>query len=304
MNIITDAPVVVNGEVKKTSFTDSEKAEFSEAGNYDFMKKEFEEGFYSLDGESYYFDEANSCFYANDSEYFSGKKAVKKVKTGVKKTGKVIGKAAVKTGKAVVKAEKFVAASLKKFIGKFKPKKNAIPVTKIEKSAAVAIQGSTVKAIPKPIDTKGAGYKSVDTSKKESVYIQPLPKLSKTAEGMVKTNDDGTKTVVPPSQVKTGPDGKQYDAKDLQSEGETKLIKNEATGLMQAVKVLAGSAILPLTTEDGEVINFKKSDVVDKETGKEPFLTKNMKIVIGVGVGIIILSTTLYFVFRNKKGKK
>ena len=53
MNIITDAPVVVNGEINKTAFSNLKKADFSETGDYTFLKNEFKEGFYSMDGDSY-----------------------------------------------------------------------------------------------------------------------------------------------------------------------------------------------------------------------------------------------------------
>jgi hypothetical protein len=50
MNIVTDAPVIVNGESKKTAFSDMPKNDFSETGNYDFMRTEFKEDYHSMDG--------------------------------------------------------------------------------------------------------------------------------------------------------------------------------------------------------------------------------------------------------------
>jgi len=288
MNIITDAPVVVNGEINKTAFSNLKKADFSETGDYTFLKNEFKEGFYSMDGDSYYFNEEHNCFYGDDSEYFSGKETLKKVGRGIGKGAKAIGKGAVKTGKAVGKAGKFIAVSLKKFIGKLKPKKNAKPVSRM-KSSTPNIEGAKVSK-DKKIDTKGSNEK----------YIQVLEPLKSTSQGLIKQNDDGTTTAVPPSQAKTGPDGKQYEASDLSSQGETKLIKNDVTGLLQAVKVLTASEITPLTTEDGEVYNFKKEDVVDKETGKPPFLSKNVKIGLIIGGSVLTLGILGYFIFRKK----
>ena len=50
MNIVTDAPVVINGQSKKTAFSDLPKNDFSDTANYDFMKSEFKEDYHSADG--------------------------------------------------------------------------------------------------------------------------------------------------------------------------------------------------------------------------------------------------------------
>ena len=315
MHIETNAPIVINNKLGKTSF-DVSPADYSESGGYDFIKTEFREGVYSMDGEDMYFSQEHQQFCGMDGEYVYGAdgkkvKKTKDVKLNLQKKAKKIREA----GKKVGDFSKKVAASLKKFTGKFKPNKNAkpaIPLPSQEKASLKPIVSklggitdlAKVGAFPGLIPTKGYGVS--DTAVKgqpAQKYFIPATPVIKSASGYVKSNPDGTQTKVVDTKVVTGADGNKYDSSDLNKGGLQKIITDE-TGKKMLGSVVDSSSIEVLTSEDGEKIPFHISDIESNSSSFFGQMPKSVKIGIVVGACVIGATIITYFIYKaNKAGK-
>jgi hypothetical protein len=127
-------------------------------------------------------------------------------------------------------------------------------------------------------------------------YVDILPPV----ENGQKTLPDGSKVTVPTEQTAQGQDGKTYDKKDLEGTGETKVIKNEETGQNELAKVIDAKDVTNLTTEDGQQIPFKNSDLDENKGG----MSKGLKIGLIVGGAVLVLGIVGYLIYRSSnKGK-
>jgi hypothetical protein len=127
-------------------------------------------------------------------------------------------------------------------------------------------------------------------------YVDPLPPV---IDGQ-KTLPDGSKVAVNPNETEKGADGKLYDKKDLNGTGETKVITNEETGKQELVKIVDSKDVTNLTSQDGEIIPFKNSDLGDNKEG----MSKGLKIGLIVGGAVLVLGIIGYLIYRSRnKGK-
>ena len=127
-------------------------------------------------------------------------------------------------------------------------------------------------------------------------FVDILPPV----ENGQKTLPDGSKVTVPTEQTAQGQDGKTYDKKDLEGTGETKVITNEETGQKELAKVIDAKDVTNLTTEDGQQIPFKNSDLDENKGG----MSKGLKIGLIVGGAVLVLGIVGYLIYRSQnKGK-
>jgi hypothetical protein len=274
--------------------------EYSEAEGGDWQDYSFEgEDLYlSAEGEEFLYNAEGDYFYNAKGEKF--KKGMGKVGKGFKKVGKGIGSAG-----------KWVGKQFKKFVGKLKPKKGARKLrqdkradkrtqkqkayaekkAKRDKDIAEAKAKGQLPPPPLPPPTpeeRGSGSST-------SMPTKPVDVIPPVINGE-KQNPDGSKTAVPPQdQTKVG--DQIVDKKDLVDTQNVTVQTNPETGVKEIVAEVDPSKVETLTTEDGEQIAFKKSDLIEN---KPEGMSKGMKIGLIVGGSLIVLGIVSYFIFKGK----
>ncbi len=267
--------------------------EYSEAEGGDWQD-------YSFDGETFLSAEGEEFLYNAEGDYFYNAKG-EKFKKGMGK----IGKGFTKVGKAIAKG-------FKKFVGKFKPKKGARKLrqdnraikknekatkyaekkAKRDKERAEAKAKGQTPPPPLPPPTKEELGGTTGSANKIVDVIPPV------VNGM-KQNPDGSTTPVPPAdQTKVG--NVVVDKKDIQGSTDVAVETNPTTGAQEVVAGVDPSNVETLTTEDGEQIQFKKSDLEDN---KPEGMSKGMKIGLIVGGSLIVLGVVAFFIFKSKGSK-
>lgn len=229
--------------------------EYSEAEGGDWQD-------YSFNGETFLSAEGEEFSYNAEGDYFYNAKG-EKFKKGMGK----IGKGFTKVGKAISKG-------FKKFVGKFKPKKGA---RKLRQDKRADKRSTKQKEYA---EKKAKRDKDIaDAKAKGQTPPPPLPPPTKEERGGdtgganrivdvippvingEKINPDGSKTAVPPAdQTKVG--NVVVDKKDIQGSNDVAVETNPTTGAQEVVAVVDPSNVETLKTEDGEELQFKKSDLI------------------------------------------
>ena len=227
--------------------------------------------------------------------------------TGTKKKGffKKVGQGFGDAGKWIGKQAK----AFKKFIGDKKPKKGArkLRVQARKDKKALAQLEAQKKREKEIADAKAKGQTPPPplppppppVAGSETVHVDVIPPVVPDASGkMMKQNPDGTQTEVPKADVTTAPNGQQIDKKDIQGAGELATGKNPETGQPEVTKVIPPEEVKNLTTEDGETIPFKASDL-EKNDG----MSKGMKMALIIGGSVLVLGIIGFIIYKSRSGK-
>lgn len=119
----------------------------------------------------------------------------------------------------------------------------------------------------------------------------------------IKTNDDGSHTVVPSSQVTTGQDGNKYSAKDLQQAANNAIqtIQDPSTGKSVLAAIVPPQDTTTVTPDsdsdspDGQPETYRTSDVQND--------TKKWLIIGGISAAVITLGIVAYVMIKKSKNK-
>lgn len=272
----------------------------------------------SADGGVYeYFEDYSGADddYSGADDYYSGAEGKKgkspKAKTNAKADGKKKTGFFKKVGQGFGDAGKWIgkqAKAFKKFIGDKKPKKGARKLrVQTRKDNKAKAQLEAQKKREKEIaDAKAKGKTPPPplpppppVAGGETVHVDVIPPVVPDASGkMMKQNPDGTQTEVPKADVTTAPNGQQIDKKDIQGAGELATGKNPETGQPEVTKVVPPEEVKNLTTEDGETIPFKASDL-EKNDG----MSKGMKMALIIGGSVLVLGIIGFIIYKSRSGK-
>ena len=239
--------------------------------------------------------------------------------TGTEKKGKGFFK---KVGQKFGGAGKWIgkqAKAFKKFVGGLKPKKGARKLRekintrrdnkakakeearlKREKEIADAKAKGQTPPPPLPPEKEGFSVASSKNTKDEVTYVDVIPPVIADPSGkMMKQNPDGTTTEVPKSDVTTAPNGQQIDKKDIQGAGELATGTNPVTGQPEVTKTVPQEEVKELTTQEGEVIQFKASDLEKNDEG----MSKGMKMALIIGGSVLVLGIIGFIIYKSRSGK-
>lgn len=245
---------------------------------------------YSFDGEDYFSIDG-------DDEYYYNAKG-EKFKKGLKNFGKSVGKAG-----------KFIGKQVKKFIGKLKPKKGA---RKLRKDTRNFNKSEKVKA---HAEKKAKREKEIADAKAKGQTppppIPPLPPSNTDVKDKIvdvippvvngeKINPDGSKTPVPKEdQTKVG--NQIVDKKDLENVKNPVSGINPITGKEEITAEVDPKDVETLKTEDGQEIQFKKSDLIDNKSEEiSKGMSKGMKIGLIVGGAVLLIGIIVVAVKSSK----